>query len=76
MQSAERKAREKAEKLQAKEAGKAEIQRRLKEIEEEKKKLYMELTEQLDRKQEGIHIKVVEGTAKPFHYFKAQDPST
>ena len=76
IQSAEHRAREKAAKLKAKEDGRREIQRRLKEIEEEKRKLYIDLTEQFDDRQAGIHTRVVEGTAKPFHYFKAQDPST
>jgi hypothetical protein len=76
VQSAEQKAKAKVEKLRSKEDGKREIQRRLNEIEDQKKKLFMELTEQFDYKQEGTHRKVLEGTAMPFHYFKAQNPST
>lgn len=63
-------------KRKAREDGRREIERRKAEIADENRRKFDELTEQMDSRHLALHGKVLQGTVKPFHYFKAQNPST
>lgn len=76
LQHAAQKKAEKEAKAALRAAQCAETERRKKEIEAEAQRRFNEATEQMGTRELGIHGTVVKGTSRPFHYFKAQDPST
>jgi hypothetical protein len=76
LQEAARKRAEKEAKVTLRGRQREETERRRREIEEEARRRYEEATEQMGSWELEVHGKVVQGSCKPFHYFKAQDPST
>lgn len=75
-QSAARKQAEKEAKAALRAAQRREAERLKGEMEAEARRRYDEATEQMGCRELAIHGQVVTGTSRPFHYFKAQDPST
>jgi len=75
-ESAARKQAEKEAKAALRAAQRREAERLKGEMEAEARRRYDEATEQMGCRELAIHGQVVTGTSRPFHYFKAQDPST